>query len=283
MEPPTGGHGLTEKAGPLPVWGWGVILGGVVVAYMILHRSSAAAPPVVTSSAIDPTTGLPTNDAGLWTGNNSGAGGGGSSVTPATPTPDPNAGNNPYTPPDPNAVDPNADPNAAPAWFQAYLGSLPDPTLTDPTLLDPPAPAPVTHSTDRSWEAKAVAYMAGRGHSPIAISNAISAYLNGKPLSAYQQTQIDTILKHQGMAPGVKAGAYIHRAPVKHVAPHVAAVAHPHTHIVHIVSGMSTVALVKKYYGSASAANIAKFHKANGMGKSSKLHAGQTVKVPVKK
>lgn len=71
---------LGEKVGPFPVWGWGVMLGGVAVVYMWMNRGGSA------DTGTDPTaTGddsmltaqdvMDANDAALWTGNDANSAG----------------------------------------------------------------------------------------------------------------------------------------------------------------------------------------------------------------
>lgn len=74
---------LEKRAGPLPVWGWGVAIGIVVVAVWWFHGQTAggAAAPVDTSTLTDPQA---IDDAALSSGNDAGAG---SPTGPVTNTP----------------------------------------------------------------------------------------------------------------------------------------------------------------------------------------------------
>ena len=40
--PSRGGKGLEKKIGPLPVWGWGLLAGGAVIAFILYRRYAAA-------------------------------------------------------------------------------------------------------------------------------------------------------------------------------------------------------------------------------------------------
>lgn len=62
------GSELKSKAGPLPVWVWGVLIGGVLVGYMYWHKSrTATAPTSVDVSGTGVDDALSTGDAGTTT------------------------------------------------------------------------------------------------------------------------------------------------------------------------------------------------------------------------
>jgi hypothetical protein len=65
---PGNGHGLTKKVGPLPVWGWAVVIVGAYLLYHYLHnRSSSAASTVIPDSGANPSNALVGGDSGTST------------------------------------------------------------------------------------------------------------------------------------------------------------------------------------------------------------------------
>ena len=81
---------LTQKVGPLPAYGWGVILGGGYVFYRYRKAKQAAAAGAANSTVVDtqgPAFGLSQDSASPWgSGNSAGGSGTGSSVVSPTTT-----------------------------------------------------------------------------------------------------------------------------------------------------------------------------------------------------
>jgi LysM repeat protein len=66
-----------------------------------------------------------------------------------------------------------------------------------------------------AWLAQADAYMVTQGKSPLAVQQALDAYLNGSPLSWTQQQYVSTVVAKYGLPPqGVTADSPLAPAPV---------------------------------------------------------------------
>lgn len=151
---------LTHKLGPLPVWGWGAIIGGAWLAVGFLHggsASSAAAGPFATAQGSDggdggggdsgayggalnsPDTTAPVSSGGGATGGTAGGGGfggggGGSSASVGVgggSLSDNSAPPNALTPP---GGLPTVDPNAGASSTNANAPSGPSATYTPTTV-----------------------------------------------------------------------------------------------------------------------------------------------------
>lgn len=217
---------LTSKVGPFPVWGWGIVLGGVAVGYMFLHRGSGT----TTATAVDPT------------------------------------------------VDPNAAMNADDAAL-AGSGTGDTGDVTNVSPVPTPAPSPDTNAL---WETRGILYMTGQGTSALTTQIALSRYLNKKALYPTGLAIVEKVVAHQGPPP--EAGTTF--KPV--IAPKPKPVPTPgpgsgtggtKTKTITVHAGQNTHEIVRRYWGSATAAHIAEFRSMNGLTASDHLIAGHHYKV----
>ena len=146
--PHPGGGKLTDalksKAGPLPVWGWGIILAGATAGFWLLKRRGNAGLPVNGITSTSPFSngnmGAGGGASGGGSGSGSGSGGSGddgnSDPTPVpttTPTPDPT--------PDPTPTpDPRPWPEPQPYTPTAPYVPTPAPYFPQPTPVAPQPP-----------------------------------------------------------------------------------------------------------------------------------------------
>lgn len=68
-----GEHELTKKAGPLPVWGWGLIIGAVIVGYMYYRNNAGGGSSSTYSTGTAPLDPNAVDNAGLYSGDNANA------------------------------------------------------------------------------------------------------------------------------------------------------------------------------------------------------------------
>jgi hypothetical protein len=236
---------LGDKVGPFPVWGWGVAIGGVAIAFMWFNRGSGdtAATDATTDTTGDAAAGLDTDmlsaqdvmnaqDGELFTGNDSGD---------------------------------NSDP--APVVNNYYGTATPTNPTGSPT-------GGIT--TNALWLAKGVAFLTGKGHGAIGSQNALSKYLGHKPISVAEEGLVNQVIAHQGQPPSWSVGT---TTTVKHPTPHGGTSAQTKTKTVTIHKGDTIRSVVRKHWGSATHAHIEAFRRMNGMGTNAKLHVGQHVKV----
>lgn len=169
---PTSGGGippaLKQKVGPLPVYGWGIILVGGIVGFYVLRkkRGSTSLPPSTIGF-----TGGPTNG-GLGAGGGGSSGGGNGS--PPTTTPPPGNPPLPVTPPisapfgpsspgyprDPSPPFPTTQPTppVTPPTYKPAAPSVPTPTTAPvfqppaPIVPRPSAPTEITDGLGHIWD-----------------------------------------------------------------------------------------------------------------------------------
>lgn len=162
-------HTLTKKAGPLPVWAWGLGIGAVLVVFLWLHnRDNAAAP----TTAYDDTATLDGQDSGL-------------------------AASNAYD---------DAYQSGFSAGAGSGTGSDTSDASDDTLPADTDGTATSTTGNRKhgnaAWLRRAAAFLVASGiANPIRASNILNRYLAGEPLTHKQRHIANQALKNVGLPP----------------------------------------------------------------------------------
>lgn len=190
---------VNEKLGKLPIWGWGLIIGGGLAGIYYLKKGNTSVPDTTTaaadSSALTGTSGTPDT-----TG----------TVAPVAPAPDVTTTVPPvdvvpdYPDKDSsNGGGSNYGNSSSPTWTSGNGNSgtwLP--TGTDTGTTPNTASGNVAQTLD-AWRAAAIAKANQNSTLSTAYSTkAIDAYLAGQPLTATQAAQVKKALASLGTAPG---------------------------------------------------------------------------------
>jgi hypothetical protein len=163
------GSGLNAKMAGAPVWVWGVGGAGLLLVIILYMRSRSASASTATAAGTAATAGT--------------------SLA--------------YD--DPNQIDPNTGETYAqegyttPSAVDAYLAGSTG-GATAPVGLTPQGlPAPTTNT---QWASLVADYLVGLGDDPTLVTNALSDYTQGNPLSVAEQDIINTALEVFGQPPG---------------------------------------------------------------------------------
>jgi hypothetical protein len=189
-----------EKLGKLPIWGWGLIIGGGIIGVYYLKKGNSTVPDASTttadSSALTGTSGSP---------DLSGSTGTVAPVSPVAPVdtvvpevPDvPDYGSN-------YGGGNNYGNQSSPTWTagNGNSGSW-LPTGTDTGQTTPTTSTGNAAATLDAWRAAAIAKANQNSTLSVTYSTkAIDAYLAGQPLTATQAAQVKKALGSLGTAPG---------------------------------------------------------------------------------
>jgi hypothetical protein len=187
-----------EKLGKLPIWGWGLIIGGGVIGVYYLKKGFGSSVPADTSAAtqsdtsgLTGTSGSPADTTGT--------------VPPVAPVP-PVDVTVPEVPEVPDYKDNGGSygNSSSPTWSTGNWQNDWTPTnVTDTTNTTPTTGTGNVASTLDAWRAAAIAKANQNSTLSTTYSTkAIDAYLAGQPLTATQAAQVKKALTSLGTAPG---------------------------------------------------------------------------------